>query len=407
MPRLPGWAWLLLAIGFATMATYMAFGYIKGRVAVQPVKATIKVVRTIDKVEKGEILSAKQLKKVDLDQLPEDRDYFDDEKKVEGRMAAESLPPNTLITAKNTEAVVPGMAGQVKINQRAMTVKVDEASGMAGFLTPGNRVDVVVVMDKGEFNKDPISKILFTDLTVLGTGQIMVTPPGDKSKPEAQAKIVPTVTLEVTPKQGERLALASQAGRISLVLRGHDDRLTVETPGADASMFSLVSTGTVPGTTPLLDPNHRAMTVKVDEASGLADSLTPGNRVDVVLVMDKGVWEKYPIAKTLYQDTEVLGTDQRKHTVTLAVTPQEGVDLTSAAQAGRISMVLPGSGDKTSVKNKEEVKPLRADAGRILGFLPPRGMTKIMLIRGIESGEEMPLDNKNLSAAAPAAAVRR
>ena len=114
-------------------------------------------------------------------------------------------------------------------------MKVDEASGVAGFLSPENRVDVVVVMDKGEFNKNPISKILFTDLTVLGTGQIMVTPPGDKSKPEAQAKIVPTVTLEVTPKQGERLALASQAGRISLVLRGQGDQQLVETLGADAS----------------------------------------------------------------------------------------------------------------------------------------------------------------------------
>jgi hypothetical protein len=152
--------------------------------------------------------------------------------------------------------------------------------------------------------------------------------------------------------------------------------------------------------------------------------------------MDKGVWEKYPLAKILCQDTEVLGTDQRKHTVTLAVTPQEAVDLTWAAQAGRISlvlpgsgdktpvknikeaetfqegmgqtkaalaghisMVLPGSGDKTSVKNKEEVKPLRADAGRLLGTRvpPPRGIEELMLIRGIEYGREPVLDNKNIS----------
>jgi pilus assembly protein CpaB len=407
MPRLPGWAWLLLAFGFATLATYIAFGYIKGRTAVQPVKATIKVVRTIDKVEKGEILSAKQLKIVVLDldkeKPPENADYFSDEKKVEGRRAVESLLPNTLITAENTEPVVPGMAGRVKHNQRAMTVKVDEASGVAGFLTPGNRVDVVVVMDKGEFNKDPISKILFNDLNVLGTGQIMVTPPEDKSKPEAQAKIVPTVTLEVTPEQGERLALAAQEGRISLVLRGQGDQLPVETPGADVGMFKLVPKMDVPPpkTTALLGPNQRAVTVKVDEASGVAGFLTPGNRVDVVVVMDKEEWKKYPLAKILFQDLKVLGTDQKKQTVTLAVTPQEGVDLTWASQAGRISLVLRDSDEKLADKNEEKLKvkvkdkTLRADAGRFFGQSePPPARRTVQLIRGIEWAPEEPLDTK-------------
>jgi len=106
---------------------------------------------------------------------------------------------------------------------------VDEASGVAGFLTPGSRVDVVVVVDKGEYNKDPLAKLLFQNLKVLGTGQKLETRPGDKPQ------IVPTVTLEVAPEQGERLALAAQEGRISLVLRGQGDQQLVETLGADAS----------------------------------------------------------------------------------------------------------------------------------------------------------------------------
>jgi pilus assembly protein CpaB len=116
-------------------------------------------------------------------------------------------------------------------NQRAMTVKVDEASGVAGFLTPGNRVDVVVVVDKGAYDKDPIAKLLFQNLKVLGTGQKLENLPGDKPQ------IVPTVTLEVTPEQGERLALAAQEGRISLVLRGQGDEQLVETLGAGANML--------------------------------------------------------------------------------------------------------------------------------------------------------------------------
>ena len=65
MPRLPGWAWLLLAIGFATLATYMAMGYLKRQAAVQPpVKEKIYVVRASAKVEKDRPLAEAQPERV-------------------------------------------------------------------------------------------------------------------------------------------------------------------------------------------------------------------------------------------------------------------------------------------------------------------------------------------------------
>ena len=163
---------------------------------------------------------------------------------VVGRVAATSILPGDLITENKLapKGTVPGITALLSPNQRAMTVKVDEASGVAGFLTPGNRVDVVVVVDKGEYNKDPIAKLLFQNLKVLGTGQKLENRPGDKPQ------IVPTVTLEVTPEQGERLALAAQEGRISLVLRGQGDQQLVETLGADASkLFGKPRTGNPSG----------------------------------------------------------------------------------------------------------------------------------------------------------------
>ena len=90
-------------------------------------------------------------------------------------------------------------------------------------------MDVVVIVDKGEYNKDPIAKIVFQNLKVLGTGQSMEYRPGDKPQ------VVPTVTLEVTPAEGERLALAAQEGRISLVLRGRGDQQLVDTLGVDTT----------------------------------------------------------------------------------------------------------------------------------------------------------------------------
>jgi len=233
MPRLPGWAWLLLAIGFATLASYMALGWLKRQATVQaPItaKSTLVVVAKVA-VAPTSLLGPEELKTEVWHQESPPQGSFNNLAQVVGRVTATSILPGDLITENKLapKGTVPGITALLSPNQRAMTVKVDEASGVAGFLTPGNRVDVVVVVDKGEFDKDPIAKLLFQNLKVLGTGQKLENHPGDKPL------IVPTVTLEVTPEQGERLALAAQEGRISLVLRGQGDQLLVETLGADAS----------------------------------------------------------------------------------------------------------------------------------------------------------------------------
>jgi pilus assembly protein CpaB len=232
MPRLPGWAWLLLAIGFATVASFMALGWLKRQAAVQSPKGkTIIVVVAKTAVAPTSQLSAEQLKTEVRHQEIPPPGSFNKLEQVVGRVAVTSILPDDLVTEGKLapKGAVAGITALLSPNQRAMTVKVDEASGVAGFLTPGNRVDVVVVVDKLGFDKDPIAKLLFQNLKVLGTGQKLENRPGEKPQ------IVPTVTLEVTPEQGERLALAAQEGRISLVLRGQGDQLLVETLGTDAS----------------------------------------------------------------------------------------------------------------------------------------------------------------------------
>ncbi|MBU4449257.1 MAG: Flp pilus assembly protein CpaB [Proteobacteria bacterium] len=232
MPRLPGWAWLLLAIGFATLATYMAMGYLKRQAAVQPPKTkTSLVVVAKSAIDPASRVSREQLKTEVWHQEKPPQGSFSTLEQVEERVAATLIMPGDLVLENKLapKGTLPGITALLSPNYRAMTVKVDEASGVAGFLIPGNRVDVVVVANKGEYNKDPLAKLLFQNLKVLGTGQKLETRPGDKPQ------IVPTVTLEVAPAQGERLALAAQEGNISLVLRGQGDQQLVETLGADAS----------------------------------------------------------------------------------------------------------------------------------------------------------------------------
>lgn len=385
MPRLPGWAWLLLAIGFATLATYMAMNFLKNQAKVQPVREKIYVVKTNAVVEKEKILSTAKLKRVlwERDQPPQD--FFSELKDVEGRETVKSLAADEIITRENSRKPIPGLAGKVSRDERAVTIKVDEASGVAGFLTPDSRVDVVLVMDKGDYQKNPIAKTILQNLKVLGTGQKTVTSPEDKPQ------VVPTVTLEVTPEQGERLALAAVEGRISLILRG---QLSEKTPGVDASPPGPVAPESI-----TLNSNQRAATVKVDSASTVA----PGSRVDVVLLLNGGAWEKYPVAKVLFHNLEVLHTD-KKQQVTLAATPQEAVDLTWAAQVGKISLMLRSNNPTVDKNNAARWTSAR----RILGNLDqPRPPRTVEVLRGIEMGAEVPLGNKNRAASVPATAVQR
>ena len=174
MPRLPGWAWLLLAIGFATLASYMAMGWLKRQAAVQsPKEKTSIVVVAKNAVAPTSLLSAEQFKTEVWHQEKPPQGSFNNLEQLVGRVTATSILPGDLITEGKLapKGSMQGITALLSPNQRAMTVKVDEASGVAGFLTPGNRVDVVVVVDKGEYNKDPIAKLLFQNLRVLGTGQ--------------------------------------------------------------------------------------------------------------------------------------------------------------------------------------------------------------------------------------------
>jgi pilus assembly protein CpaB len=192
-------------------------------------KASLVVVVSNAMVGPGTPLSGAQLKTEVWRQEHPPQDFFSRVEQAVGRETNTSLKPGDLITRENTGDKRVGVLAQLSPNQRAMTVKVDEASGVAGFLVPGDRVDVVVIVDKGEYDKDPISKILFQNLKILGIGQKMESRPGDKPQ------IVPTVTLEVSPEIGERLALAAQEGRISMVLRGRGDQQFVETSGVDTT----------------------------------------------------------------------------------------------------------------------------------------------------------------------------
>jgi len=94
-------------------------------------------------------------------------------------------------------------------NHRAMSIKVDAETGVGGFVTPGDFVDVILTQGR---NEDLRSVTILQNIRVVGVDQ-------DANEQNDQIQIARTVTLEVTPSDGQRLALAQEAGVLSLTLR--------------------------------------------------------------------------------------------------------------------------------------------------------------------------------------------
>ena len=102
-------------------------------------------------------------------------------------------------------------------NKRAITIRVDDVVGVAGFLLPGNRVDVYGVRRNTKTRKVRVNTVL-SDINVLAVDQ-------DANRKEGGPKVVRAVTVEVTTKQAKKLVKAMFEGKIQLALRNPMDRI--------------------------------------------------------------------------------------------------------------------------------------------------------------------------------------
>ncbi len=118
-----------------------------------------------------------------------------------------------------------GLTAIISPGKRAMSVKVDEVIGVAGFITPASRVDVLVTIeDKESTQTDSTSKIILQNIKVLASGQKL-------TREKEKAELVNVVTLEVTPYEAEKLALAANKGKLQLALRNEGDQEQTEPKG--------------------------------------------------------------------------------------------------------------------------------------------------------------------------------
>jgi pilus assembly protein CpaB len=149
---------------------------------------------------------------------------FDKVEALEGRVLRGQLLKDEPVLESRLAPVGTkgGLSAVISEGRRAITVKVNEVVGVAGFALPGNYVDVLVnTQDEAE---RPVSKIVLERILVLAVAQ-------EASRDDTKPRVVNAVTLEVTPEQAERIDLARSVGTLSLVLRNQIDQSPTATAG--------------------------------------------------------------------------------------------------------------------------------------------------------------------------------
>ena len=123
----------------------------------------------------------------------------------------------------------PGLEVKIGAGKRAMAVRINDVAGISGLIQPNSRVDVLVTFKEVTDDAKQVAKLFMENMRVLSVGtQVQRGEDGSAIK-------ATTATLEVTPDEAERLAIALNQGSIQLVLRGYGDPDSIKTKGATSS----------------------------------------------------------------------------------------------------------------------------------------------------------------------------
>ena len=228
-------AWLMM--GGALLAGLVAVVLASQWISRQSQSAAAKVVVLGVDVQLGSRISPEMVKLVDWPSASLPPGAFDDPKNVDGRVVKTSLQRGEPLLESRLAPIGTkgGLSAVVTEGKRAMTVRVNDVIGVAGFALPGNYVDIIVSTQQenargGNTQDHTISKIVLERILVLAVAQ-------EASRDETKPKVVSAVTLEVSPDQAEKLDLARSVGTLSLVLRNQVDPQHAHTGGVTKAVL--------------------------------------------------------------------------------------------------------------------------------------------------------------------------
>jgi pilus assembly protein CpaB len=226
------------AIGLLFLAVIIGLAaavYAAGWVAQQTTVASNKVVVAAVDIELGSKITPQMLTAIDWPSGSMPAGAFREIKDVQDRVVKVGvLSGEALLEGKLAPpGSQGGLSAVIAEGKRAMTVRVNDVVGVAGFALPGNYVDVMVnaQQDKNRAGEtSQISKTVLEHVLVLAVAQ-------EASRDATKPKVVSAVTLELSLEDSEKLDLARSVGTLSLVLRNQIDKKTVATAGVTKSQL--------------------------------------------------------------------------------------------------------------------------------------------------------------------------
>jgi pilus assembly protein CpaB len=211
-----------IATGFSTfiLAVILSTHYIGPHISPGEIDSPFQIVVAKVEIPVGARIIAEQLTVAQFPRrVAPEGTFAEIDHNLLGRMAIVRITPREPITERRLAPIGSdaGLPPVIPEGYRAMTVRVDEVVGVSGSIMPGTMVDVVVVIEAGEdyVLSERIFKIVLQNIKVLASGQYIDKPKNDRDV----GRSTRIVTLQVTPEQAEKLALASSQGKLQLVMR--------------------------------------------------------------------------------------------------------------------------------------------------------------------------------------------
>lgn len=211
---------------------------------------TTTVVVAAETIPVGTLLEERHLKTVAWPASSPVADSVADPKALFGRGVLVPIAPNEPVTMTKVASAEAGggLPPIIPSGMRAISVRVNEVIGVAGFVVPGTRVDVVVTVNKntGEGQQDTMTRTVVSNVQVLTAGTKFDQ---EQARKEGKPMETSVVTLMVLPEDAERIALAQNEGKLNLALR---NPLDVEPTATRGVKFGSLMTG--PNGQPVVDP---------------------------------------------------------------------------------------------------------------------------------------------------------
>lgn len=191
--------------------------------------ATNKVAVAAIDLEVGHRITAQQVKLIDWPAGSVPAGVFNTAESLDGRVTKVNVLRDEPILEPKLAAkgTTGGLSSFISDGKRAITVRVNDVVGVAGFALPGNFVDVIVNTQDDRDGGAPrvVSKIVLEKILVLAIAQ-------ETARDDTKPRVVNAVTLEVTPLEAEKIDLARSVGTLSLVLRNQVDSNPSKSTGA-------------------------------------------------------------------------------------------------------------------------------------------------------------------------------